>query len=251
MSVELMKLRTLIEHLDDLRGATGIDGIEDKLLAVLSYGVILGGCLSEYNFLALVVYAGVDLSDDQQAGMVHEVVSFYAGTGIIDLIDNGFGLFSSAKDQNNPAYQIGVACNIEDVQEAIKMMKESMFEDMSTENDLDDEDSEIESIGVTYCPNCKDRVKITDREKFIIHYSLGIKNPYAEAICEVCGTQYNIQTSWQHAYRFDAMGCPAVPFSFSRGEKITDIEIELFMQHFDGELIDFLDIVEKEYLERE
>lgn len=251
MSKEVTVFRFLKGYLDDLNDTSGPESVEDKILAIFSFAMVVGGRLSEYNLLTMLAYAGVNLKDNDEKEAASEIIAFYAGTTIIKFIDNDLGFLKKSLEINRLAYEIGQDCDITETKEIIETLKETMFGEMDTEDfEIENDDDDIKSFGTSFCPKCNKSVKLTDLNKFVIHYSSGIGNPYAEVTCERCGAHYQIGTTWKNAYKFDALGCQALPFSFARGEAATEEEIAEFIDDFDEHITTFLNTVWKEFQER-
>lgn len=100
-------------------------------------------------------------------------------------------------------------------------------------------------LGTTPCPQCG-LVDVVDPNRFVIIYPQGLGLAHAQATCESCGLVYVTSLKYEHARKFDEMGCPVRGFSFARGPKLKESEIKKFIENIDERMNLFLDGVYEE-----
>ena len=99
----------------------------------------------------------------------------------------------------------------------------------------------MEQIGSAFCPQCNERVQITNLEAVTIQYPKGAnKMPVARVKCEDCGTLIISGCEWEDAVKFDQAGAQTDGFSFARSPAITEEEIIEFVSNMDSEITQFL-----------
>jgi hypothetical protein len=252
MSIEFYAFRYLKDNLDKIKDSSDQ---EDKILSVLAYGIAIGGDISEYNLLMLLAYAGFDMSDPGNYNTLQELTNFYCGTGVLRIINNDLGHINNFCNEKTESYQLGKSGEHSHLRKAVDELKMKFSEDFLEKQLLDSNEevkeitknmNEKRTIGNSPCPNCNKLVPITDINKFEVHYPKGLTNPFAIVECENCGTKYTVNITWVNAYLFDRVGCKAFPFSFARGEKIEEQDIDTFMANFEKNIEDFLENIKKE-----
>lgn len=100
------QLVAINEFLKSLYSPNNVN-IESKIFSVIAYIAVIGGKASEYNTLALLDFANVDMDDDDSLLLAQNLLSFYCGVGVIEITSNGLGISDMLKDPSVKAFRKG------------------------------------------------------------------------------------------------------------------------------------------------
>jgi hypothetical protein len=103
----------------------------------------------------------------------------------------------------------------------------------------------MKRIGTAICPDCG-LIDIIEPDDVTIYMSRGLSLPKGQIKCSKCRVPFTCVVEWESAWRFDALGCEVIGFSKRATPIFNDNDISTFLTRFDGELDEFLSIIDSE-----
>lgn len=96
----------------------------ENFLLLLAY-MVLTKEVPEQNLLFLLKYIGVDFDDSTVTQKIGEWLSYWEGTGMLRISDEGLGVFSALKAKNH-FYTSNELENVQEVKEYIQLYKNQL-----------------------------------------------------------------------------------------------------------------------------
>lgn len=119
-----------IRQVQDSLGEQENLNADSRIFTVIAFASLIGGNISEYNLLLLLKYCGIDIDDNDQLALTKNLLSFYCGAKIIDIIDNGLGIAELIKDPMSSSFQKGLDADTSKIVDQINRLQKSLVESM-------------------------------------------------------------------------------------------------------------------------
>lgn len=92
------------------------DRYDERMYLLLGYIVAGGGTITDSNLLAYMNYLGIDFNNQEVMRIIHDILAYFTGAGVIEIKDTGLGIEISKEAK---AYKTGKMVDPEKFRELI------------------------------------------------------------------------------------------------------------------------------------